>query len=71
MGVHILWAVAMLVAVACICNAAENIAKLAFKSKQEPDTKIIPLPEVDEKGEAIPTFDDIIAAVYGREDEHE
>ena len=68
MATTIIWGVVVLICVALLCNTAESIAKM-FTTPQP--TTIKPLPEVDEHGEKLPSFDDIIATIYGREEEHE
>lgn len=68
MVVNIIWAVVALAAVAQVCYTAKQVAKITHPTSTN---EIKALPEVDEHGEKLPTFDDIIATIYGREEEHE
>ena len=64
----IIWAIVVLAVAMLVCNTAKDIVDTTHPVHHD---ELKPLPEVDENGERIPSFDDIIATIYGREDEHE
>ena len=69
LAINIIWACVAVFAILVCCKTATAIAE-ALKP-QEPKIEIKETPEVDEDGNKVPTMDDFIAAIYGREDNNE
>ncbi len=69
LAINIIWACVVIFAVLACCKTANTIVEV-FKP-QEPKVEVKEITEVDEDGNKIPTMDDFIAAIYGREDNNE